>query len=62
LSAAAGVALAGLALYANFQRARAGHAESELRLFREAGESFPRSDEVLAWSRGIVSATSGSPK
>jgi WD40 repeat protein len=37
-----------------FFRYAAGHTEYELRLFREAGESFPRSDDVLAWSHAIV--------
>jgi hypothetical protein len=39
-----------------------GHAEYELRLFHDAGESFDRSNEVLAWSRGIISGPAGVSK
>ena len=39
-----------------FFRYAAGNAEYQLRLLRNAGESFPRADEVLAWSRRILSA------
>jgi len=34
-----------------FFRHVGGQAEYQLRLFRAAGETFPRSDEVLTWSR-----------
>src|SRR5262249_43412490 len=37
-----------------FFRFVAGQTEYRLRLFRDAGESFPRSDEVLTWSRRIL--------
>jgi WD40 repeat protein/serine/threonine protein kinase len=36
-----------------FFRYAAGNAEYQLRLLRNAGESFPRSDEVLSWSRQL---------
>lgn len=36
-----------------FFRYAAGHAEYQLRLLRKAGESFPRSDEVLSWSKQV---------
>jgi WD40 repeat protein len=45
-----------------FFRYTAGHADYELRLFHEAGESFPRSDEVLAWSHAIVSGQPSTAK
>ena len=32
----------------------AGQAEYQLQLFRQAGETFPRADDVLAWSRAIL--------
>jgi WD40 repeat protein len=37
-----------------FFRHAAGSAEYQLQLFRKSGESFPRADEVLAWSRGVL--------
>ena len=37
-----------------FFRYAAGQAEYRLRLLRDAGESFPRAEEALAWSRGIL--------
>ena len=37
-----------------FFRYAAGNAEYQLRLLRNAGESFPRSDEVLSWSRQLL--------
>jgi WD40 repeat protein len=37
-----------------FFRYAAGNAEHNLRLLRAAGESFPRADEVIAWSRRII--------
>ena len=40
-----------------FFRYAAGHAEYQLRLLRNAGESFPRSEEVLSWSRQLRSVT-----
>jgi WD40 repeat protein len=42
-----------------FFRHTAGQAEYQLQLFRKAGESFPRSEEVLAWSRRILAARPG---
>jgi WD40 repeat protein len=36
-------------------RYAAGQAEYQLRLLRQAGESFPRAHEVLAWSRRVLS-------
>jgi len=44
-----------------FFRYAAGHAEYQLRLFRDAGASFPRSEEVLAWSRQILAAAKPRP-
>ena len=41
-----------------FFRYAAGQAERQLQLLRNTGESFPRSDEVLAWSRRVLSAPS----
>jgi WD40 repeat protein len=38
-----------------FFRHAAGQAEYRLRIFRQAGESFPRAHEVLAWARGVLS-------
>jgi WD40 repeat protein len=38
-----------------FFRHVAGSAEFQLNLLRKTGEIFPRADEVLAWSRGILS-------
>jgi eukaryotic-like serine/threonine-protein kinase len=38
-----------------FFRYVAGHAEYQLKLFTDAGESFPRAGDVLAWSRRIES-------
>jgi eukaryotic-like serine/threonine-protein kinase len=43
----------------HFFRHVAGHAEYQLRLLRAAGESLPRADEVLAWSRRILSVPGG---
>jgi eukaryotic-like serine/threonine-protein kinase len=37
----------------HFFRYAAGNAEYQLRLFRNAGETFPRAQEVLDWSRQI---------
>jgi hypothetical protein len=37
-----------------FFRHVAASAEFQLDLLRKAGEVFPRADEVLAWSRGIL--------
>ncbi len=42
-----------------FFRHVAGSAEFQLNLLRKAGELFPRADEVLAWSRGILSRRGG---
>jgi hypothetical protein len=42
-----------------FFRYAAGHTEYELRLFRDGGESFPRSGEVVAWSRGLAPSAAG---
>jgi WD40 repeat protein/tRNA A-37 threonylcarbamoyl transferase component Bud32 len=44
-----------------FFRYVAGHADYQLRLFRDVGESFSRADEVLAWSRRLLSAPPGRP-
>jgi WD40 repeat protein len=41
-----------------FFRYAAGHAEYQLRLFRDKGESFPRAGQVLEWARGILSGPS----
>jgi hypothetical protein len=38
-----------------FFRHVAGSTEYQLGLLRKTGERFPRADEVLAWSRGILS-------
>jgi WD40 repeat protein len=38
-----------------FFRYAAGHAAHQLEVFRRSGESFPRSGEVLAWSRSVLS-------
>jgi WD40 repeat protein len=43
----------------HFFRHVAGNAEYQLRLLRAAGESFPRADEVFAWSRRILSVPRG---
>ena len=40
----------------HFFRYAAGNAEYQLRLFRNAGETFPRAQEVLDWSRQILRA------
>jgi WD40 repeat protein len=37
-----------------FFRYAAGHAGYQLRLLTDKGESFPRSADVIAWSRGIL--------
>lgn len=39
-----------------FFRHVAGSAQFQLGLLRKTGELFPRADEVLAWSRGLLSA------
>ena len=39
-----------------FFRYVAGNAAHQLALFRAAGETFPRADEVLAWSRQVLAA------
>jgi WD40 repeat protein len=44
-----------------FFRYAAGHAAHQLEVFHRAGESFPRSGEVLAWGRGILSPSSARP-
>jgi WD40 repeat protein len=36
-----------------FFRYVAGHADYQLGLFRQAGETFPRAADVLEWSRGV---------
>jgi WD40 repeat protein/predicted Ser/Thr protein kinase len=38
-----------------FLRHAAGHAVHQLQQLRDTGETFPRADEVLAWSRRILS-------
>jgi WD40 repeat protein len=38
----------------HFFRYAAGNAEYQLRLFRNSGETFPRAQEVLDWSRQII--------
>ncbi len=38
----------------HFFRYVAGNAEFQLNLLRQAGETFPRGDDVLAWSRQIL--------
>ena len=38
----------------HYLRHVAGNAEYRLRVFREAGEVFPRADEVIAWSRQML--------
>jgi eukaryotic-like serine/threonine-protein kinase len=43
-----------------FFRYAAGHAAYQLRLLRRTGESFPRADEVLEWSRRLL-ASAGQP-
>jgi WD40 repeat protein len=42
-----------------FFRYAAGHAEYQLGLFQGTGEFFPRSSEVLEWSRRILAMPSG---
>ena len=44
-----------------FFRHVAGNAEYQLRRLRAAGESFPRADAVIEWSRRILSVPGGSP-
>jgi WD40 repeat protein/predicted Ser/Thr protein kinase len=44
-----------------FFRYAAGHAAYRLRLFRDAGESFPRSDDVISWSRRILESPTSRP-
>jgi WD40 repeat protein/predicted Ser/Thr protein kinase len=39
-----------------FFRHVAGQADYQLNLFRQAGERFPRADDVLAWARATASA------
>lgn len=40
----------------------AGNAEYQLRRLRAAGESFPRADAVLDWSRRILAMPGGNPQ
>ena len=44
-----------------FFRHVAGNAEYQLRRLRAAGESFPRADAVLDWSRRILRGSRGQP-
>jgi WD40 repeat protein len=44
-----------------FFRFAAGHADHQLRLLKAAGESLPRSTEVLDWSRRISAASPAPP-
>jgi hypothetical protein len=39
-----------------FFRYAAGNADYQLRLLRDAGETLPRADDVLAWTRQILDA------
>lgn len=41
----------------DFFRYAAGHTDYQLSLFRNRGESFPRSEEVLTWVRQILSTS-----